>query len=46
MNKWLVRAAAVLSVVLLSACDEDPTGAARVDRVEVGPADQVLVVGD
>jgi hypothetical protein len=33
-------------VVLSTACNDDPTGTVRVDRVEVGPADQVLVVGD
>jgi uncharacterized protein YjdB len=46
MNKWMRRAAAVLSIVVLTACEDDPTSTVRVDRVEVGPADQVLVVGD
>lgn len=46
MGRWRVRAAAVMLVVLSTACDDDPTGSVRVDRVEVGPADQVLVVGD
>lgn len=46
MNRSMVRAAAVISMVLLTACEDDPTGATRVDRVEVGPEDQVLVVGD
>src|SRR5690606_15182214 len=43
---WMRRAAAVLSIVMLAACEDDPTSTVRVDRVEVGPADQVLVVGD
>ena len=46
MNKWMRRAAAVLSIAMLTACEDDPTGTVRVDRVEVGPVDQVLVVGD
>ena len=46
MNRWMRRAAAVLSIAMLTACEDDPTGTVRVDRVEVGPADQVLVVGD
>lgn len=46
MNRSMVRAAAVISMVLLTACEDDPTGTTRVDRVEVGPEDQVLVVGD
>ncbi|HEX2167434.1 MAG TPA: Ig-like domain-containing protein [Longimicrobiales bacterium] len=41
MTRW-----AVLSIVLLAACNEDPTGTARVARVDVSAADQVLVVGD
>jgi trimeric autotransporter adhesin len=46
MTGWLVRTAAVLGLAGLAACSDDPTGTVRVDRVEVGPADQVLVVGD
>ena len=46
MNRSMVRAAAVISMVLLTACEDSPTGSTRVDRVEVGPEDQVLVVGD
>lgn len=45
MTRWVVRAV-VVWMVLLSACSDDPTGPTGVDRVEVGPADQVLVVGD
>lgn len=46
MNRSMVRLALVLGVVLLAACSDDPTGIGGVDRVDVGPADQVLVVGD
>ena len=45
MNRWRVGVA-VLAMVLLAACTDDPTGIVRVDRVDVGPANQVLVVGD
>ena len=46
MNRWMRRAAAVLSIAMLTACEDDPTSTVRVAQVEVGPADQVLVVGD
>ncbi|HEX6309896.1 MAG TPA: Ig-like domain-containing protein [Longimicrobiales bacterium] len=46
MTRWLVRAAAVLVITVLTACSDDPAGPPSVDRVEVGPADQVVVVGD
>ncbi|HEX6132400.1 MAG TPA: Ig-like domain-containing protein [Longimicrobiales bacterium] len=45
MNRWM-RATAIMAIAALTACSDDPTRIVEVDRVEVGPADQVLVVGD
>jgi hypothetical protein len=46
MNRWMVRAAAVMAIALFTACDDDPMGGVAVDRVDVGPAQQTLAVGD
>jgi hypothetical protein len=46
MTRWQRRAALVFSAALMMACEDDPTAIVRVDRVEVGPEDVVLVVGD
>jgi len=36
----------MIVTAVLAACSDDPMGTAPVDRVEVGPAGQVLLVGD
>lgn len=46
MNGWVMRAGVVVVLAMLVACSDTPTDAVRVDRVDVGPSGQVLVVGD
>lgn len=48
MRTWMRLGAAVLLVLLGTACSDDPAGedAARVDRLEVNPYEASLLVGD
>jgi uncharacterized protein YjdB len=46
VNGWVMRAGVIVVLAMLVSCSDAPTDVVRVDRVEVGPAGQVLVVGD
>jgi hypothetical protein len=45
MNRWLM-VLTVLAALALVACSDDPTAVIRVDRVDVDPAGQLVMVGD
>ena len=46
MDRSKARAWAVTMIALFAACSDDPTSVTQVARIEVGPADAVIAVGD